>query len=315
MKSYLILLLHVICLTGMQQPPKKKSLVNKIVSLFTGSVVESSTVYATHPEPNDIMPPRPNYNPHSLAKVTIHPPTPEEKEKYKKEAAERDAKLLEIAKTTIAHHPEKIDEPHPDFYNQPLLFVSVQNDSRLEITRLLLINGANIHLKRTSSNVTPLFSAVTQCAVETVKELIARKADLKSDNFLHILCNDAFDRLYAEWPAKRLTLWTILLDAGVDPNEKDTSNNTCLHKLVCRSFRDYINESFITKPETKEIFLEQRKSLIALLLDRGLDPHAKNKDDKTALEYATQNSYSLPAQGEPQLIEFVQNKISTKKTG
>lgn len=318
MKKYFIFLMCIISLAAMERPPHKPSVLkrfaSKIGSLFSGSASEASVVHDPHPHPDDIMPYRQNLS-YNLRNLTISPPTPEQKEKYKKEAAESDAKLLAAAKAIIAHHPEKIDEPHPDFYNQPLLFRSVQNDSGLEVTKMLLNNGANIHIQQPNSNVTPLFTAVIDCAIETVKELIARKADLKSHNFLHILCNDAFDRLYPEWPAKRLALWTALLDAGIDPNEKNTDNNTCLYKLLHKPYKDFLIESFTENPETKGIFIEQRKSLIALLLERGLDLKAKNKDDKTALEYATQNVYSLPARGEPELIEFVQNIISTKKIG
>jgi hypothetical protein len=319
MKKYYITLIYTFSLAAMERPPQKPSvlsrLASKISSLFSGSVSETS-VHA-HPYEHDVMPHRPNrnYNHNNIRNLTMTPATPEQKEKYKKEAAESDAKLLAATEAIIAHHPEKIDAPHPEFYNQPLLFRSVQSDSRLEVTKMLLNHGANIHIKRPGSNVTPLFTAVFDCSIETVKELITRKTDLSGHNFLHTLCYHAFDRLYPEWPAKRLALWTVLLDAGIDPNEKDSDNNTCLYNLLHRPYKEFFEKTFIENPETKVIFIQQRKSLIALLLERGLNPETKNKDDKTALEYATQNVYSLPARGEPELIEFVQNKITSKKIG
>lgn len=316
MKKYFIFLMYTISLAAMERPPRKPSVLkrfaSKIGSLFSGSASEASVVHDPHPHPDDIMPYRPNLS-YNLRSLTISPLTPEQKEKHKKEAAESNAKLLAAAKAIIAHHPEKINEPHPDFYNEPLIFRSVQDDSCLEITKMLLNNGANIHIQRPNSNLTPLFVALIDTAIETVKELISRKADFKSPHFLHILCNDAFDRVYPEWPAKRLALWTVLLDAGIDPNEKDSDNNTCLYSLLHKPYEEYFEKYFTENPQTKEIFIQQRKSLIALLLERGLDLKSKNKDDKTALEYATQNIYSLPARGEPELIEFVQNIISTKK--
>ncbi len=300
MKKYFIFLMCIISLAAMERPPKKHSIVTRILDSIISCVGEARPGGYVEGDRPAI-----NYG-------TIAPLTHEQKEKSKKEVTESDAKLLAAAQTLIVHNPGKINEPHPDF-GQPLLFRSVQNDSRLEVTKMLLNHGANIHIKFPGSNVTPLFTAVIDCAIDTVKELIARKADLKSHNFLHVLCDDAFDRLYPEWPAKRLALWTVLLDAGIDPNEKDSDNNTCLYDLLHKPHRDYFEKFFTENPEKKEIFIQQRKSLIALLLERGLDPKAKNKDDETALEYATQNVYSLPARGERELIEFVQNIISTKK--
>ncbi len=309
-----ILLFCVFSLSAMEGPPRKSSALRTLTNALRSfcccgdqSVSESTAVAHIHTVSDVPYSPPP--------KLCMPEYTPEEIEKMKKKAKEREVedhqKLLNIVRTIIATAPEKINDPHPDYYNQPLLFTSVNRDSRLEITKMLLSNGANINLTCPNSNATPLVTAIIEHQVETVKELISNGADCKNRNLLHMLGDGVFDRLYSEWPAQRIRLWTVLLDAGVDPNEKDNRNSTCLHALLCQSFKDYINEQFIKKPETKEIFFDQRKALIALLLERGLDPESRNNKGQTALESGIRDSYSPYC---PELVDFLKEKMTESKS-
>lgn len=313
----IILLLCTFSLSAMDRPPQKRSIIkkltNKVTSLFTKKASDPFPFYA-HPNDEDLMPERPNYRHNDLRHMSIAPLSPDEIKKYKKKAAEREqtthAQLLEAVNTLISTQPDKINEPHPD-YHKPLLFESVIVDSRLDITKKLLTHGAHVNVRH--DNITPLFTAAVLHEIETVKELIASGAELKSLNLFDVLCDGIcdgiHDRLFPEWTKKRISLFNLLLDAGIDPNEKESMNhNTCLYNLLL--INETVRDIAENNPKKQDIFLAQRKALITLLLERGLNPQEKNNKGQTAIQYVNSSLRSLVC---PELITFLQNTMVLKK--
>ena len=121
----------------------------------------------------------------------------------------------------------------------------------VECLRALIERGADINAQ-CDVGVTLLMEASIYGNVKCVKELLQRGVDLSIRSNrgwtpLHCICYWSND-----YNGEHLTCVEALLDAGIDPDAKDSQGRTALiiaHKEACTEIIDFINNyGPITKP-------------------------------------------------------------------
>ena len=133
-------------------------------------------------------------------------------------------------------------------------------EGRLEITRLLIENGAHVN-EKTNDGRTPLIIATKSRSVEIVQLLIDHGADVMTKDEL-------------EWTALHHAVFVgagevaeLLIESGADVGIKGASSRTPLH---CAAVRE-------------------REDIVRLLLENGANVKVKSSDDKTPLDLAERN--------------------------
>lgn len=195
----------------------------------------------------------------------------------------------------------------PEFKSQTLATVAAEHNYHQPILTMIFSHGANPNAPDAWKR-TPLEAAVsTQCA-QNITFLISRGAKIGSLKLLHKLCNPSQDALKPGKVARVKTL-RALLAAGVDPNETEDQGSTVLEFLLryCCG-----RKSFWKTPDAEQLnqlFLQQRKDMITILLDAGLQPHKTNNAGKSALDL----TQTYPTQYHPELIDFLKSEIQKRE--
>jgi ankyrin repeat protein len=155
----------------------------------------------------------------------------------------------------------------------PLYIASGYKDN-IEMTKLLIENGADINL-RTKNNASVLHNAVGEGNYDTIKYLLEKGAEV------NICLTDGGTPLHSAAAIARPDLVKLLLDYGADVNARDNrrniqsrvlwpSKNTPLHRAV-----EQANNSEVVK----------------ILIAKGSDIYAQNSAGKTPLDLAIEHKY------------------------
>ncbi|GEM_PF-1703140 len=171
----------------------------------------------------------------------------------------------------------------------PLYWVA--KGGRKEFAELLLTKGANVKAKN-DGGVTPLHWAAAHGHTEIVEVLLAKGADV------HAKENNGWTPLHSAAYYGRKEVAELLLAKGADINAKDNVGSTPLNQAIHPPPRqppaDQVssptNAFFDAYPDYKEI--------IELLLSKGADPNAKNKDNESPLDV-------VKARGDKTLADFL----------
>jgi len=130
-------------------------------------------------------------------------------------------------------------------------------EGRLEITRLLIENGADVN-EKTNDGRTPLIIATKGRSIEIVQLLLDHGADVTAQDEL-------------EWSALHYAMFVgagevaeVLIETGADVEIKGASGRTPLHCAAVHG----------------------REDIVRLLLEKGANFKAKCSEDKTPLELA-----------------------------
>lgn len=103
---------------------------------------------------------------------------------------------------------------------------------RLDVVRLLVEAGANLEIKHSRYETTPLITAVERGRPEIVQFLIDSGADvhvkLEGDTLLALVVKQAVSWKQTERKLKYMDIIQILIQAGVDVNIKDFSGRTVI---------------------------------------------------------------------------------------
>ena len=167
------------------------------------------------------------------------------------------------------------------------------------IARLLLERGVDVNARRKDS-LTSLHMAAYKGRVEIVQVLINHGAntmleDEEGETALHILSRGGYDSQEQGVRTARL-----LLERGVDVNARDKDGFTSLHEAALHGMAEVaqvlLDHGANAKLETEEgetalhivsrgkyNSQEQGVSIVRLLLDRGVDVNARDKDSFTSL--------------------------------
>uniref|UniRef100_A0AAT9UR03 Ankyrin repeat containing protein n=1 Tax=Apapanepox virus TaxID=3049969 RepID=A0AAT9UR03_9POXV len=162
-------------------------------------------------------------------------------------------------------------------------------NGNLELTKLLMANGADITLKY--NNFTVFEVAALSSNVDVVKEIVRTCGYNKHSN---ILCSVS--------RRGHIRMIKYLLDIGMNVNIKDTSylRNTPLHRAVIKNHIEIVDMliSYGAIVDAKNrigntpLMYASNPCIVKLLLEKGADPNTSNDNGFTPLHTAV-NTHSL----------------------
>lgn len=167
---------------------------------------------------------------------------------------------VEVMKILI-DHGANIHLTNPLNGNTALHLASYHNQR--EIIKLLLDNGADINVKNKHDEI-PLHMALYNTSVPTIQFLLDHGADVTILNKL-----GTTSLVYSIGCMAGYSCAIMILDHGADVNQRCRNGMTALHYAVLANFHD----------------------MVKLLLERGADPDILDHKDKTALIYAAERKF------------------------
>ena len=195
--------------------------------------------------------------------------------------------LLSLVQSRVANN-KSLDEPltEDSSLTTPLHRAAV-DDVYLPITLSLLEHNANPNKADDKGN-TPLHFATKHISLDNIRVLLERNANPNiSDKFertpLYLICAAENDTGDGNKARKRVLAATFLVQAGANPNIKSLGE-TPLHALIGSPFHRYTFQAHLMNAKEYEIFMNNRKELIKLILDNGGDLSITNSRDLTPLQ-------------------------------
>lgn len=194
-----------------------------------------------------------------------------------------------------------------------ILTLAAGHKCRQHIIEFAIDHGANPDLPD-KNGITPLKQAIKSLCPSNVRYLIQKGATFCHDKtLLPEICSPFSDVNSKKATRKRVELLHLFLQYGADPNtthlDPKLPHAPCLLSyLLCHfQFGIPLAKKY---PENYPIFLDQRKQMIVVLLQAGLNPFKKDEQGKTDW----QKIVELKKEYDPQLFEFAEQKIrkSTK---
>lgn len=157
------------------------------------------------------------------------------------------------------------------------------------VAEILIDQGGDVNGHKEYAS--PLFWAVRHNRVKTAKVLIDNGADvnLRSKNGQTVLFASA-----------RVKMTEFLLENGADPGIRDSLENTSLHligtkhmhKEAIRTIIDFDGYPGSPQPDTvTQEAIQEQLGVAKLLIDHGADPKSRNRDGKTALDFANESGF------------------------
>lgn len=245
--------------------------------------------------------------------LPLPPATTKQERKTHKEI--KNQKLMHYAQQMVAQK-ENLDNQlcEYDFESHTLLTAAASHKYHQDVIQFALSHGAHINAPNKSGN-TPLEVAVRAKCFSNVSYLFAHGATLGNQKMLSTICSPAWDEIAPSSTYRRVATLKALLHGGADPNEINLKYQIhctpCLLSFLLCHFYGRIN--FGAKgPEYQEryhCFLDQRKQMIGILLDAGLNPFKKDEAGKNDWEKIVE----LKDKYDSNLFEFAKNEIEKKQ--
>lgn len=155
-----------------------------------------------------------------------------------------------------------INGPQSGYTTKSPLILAIDK-KELQLVELLIELGADINMKVGNGKVTALSKAVYLGDLETIKILVKHGADIKT----RIFSDSTNLLLYAVENKKTEEVITYLLNSGLDPNEKNSSNQTTL-SLAEKNLKELNQTIKYTSPANRDA-IRRHKRIIKLLKQYG----------------------------------------------
>lgn len=240
---------------------------------------------------------------------TIMPP----KDQIKKRNRQNAQKLMERAQTMRAECTSLNSFIDFDWQQgATILTLASGHKCRQHIIEFAIDHGANPDLAN-KSGITPLKQAIESLCLSNVRYLIQKGATFCHDKtLLAKICSPFFDVVRTKATRKRVELLHLFLQYGADPNtthlDPTIPHTPCLLSyLLCHfQFGIPLAKKY---PQNYPIFIDQRKQMIMVLLQAGLNPLKKDEQGKTDW----QKIVELKDEYDPKLFDFAEEQIQKGK--
>ncbi|CAN5193151.1 hypothetical protein BH09DEP1_BH09DEP1_4940 [soil metagenome] len=243
---------------------------------------------------------------------------PSTKKERKASKKQENQKLMQYAHQMVGR-AEDLNNPltflHSFTYNT-LLTAAASHKCHQNIAQFALDNGADINAPDKSGN-TPLKKAVTAKCAQNISYLIGRGAHL-NHKLLQTICSPIWDEIAPSSTRRRLATLNTLLACGANPNESDSlvrngnPNEFFWGTILSCLLTPFAGRLTLEGKDDQNhaaIFIDQRQQMIRILLDRGLDPFAK--DDKAISDWS--KIIQAKDKYHRNLFEFTQKEIEKRK--
>ncbi len=262
------------------------------------STSESSVFEPYEHQPSEYVTPAPAALPHM-------PSAQEIKEQHKKDAQ----RLMELAQHMIKNG-ENLDSSinfHHYLSKTTILVEAAGHKRRHPILALALAHGANPNLAN-ESGITPLSKTIEHHCVANADYLLQHGATFEQ-SLLPKLCSPFSDICTPKSVHKRVAMLNLFLQKGADPNApvpdlQVPAIASILSYLLC-NFHFGIDLKSKNK-ESYALFLEQRKQMITILLQNGLNPFKKDHQGKTEWEKILESRSDFYNE---ELFDFAQQEV------
>lgn len=193
-----------------------------------------------------------------------------------------------------------------------ILTLAAGHKCRQHIIEFAINHGANPDLAN-KAGITPLRQAIRSLCPASAFCLILKGATHTHDKtLLPELCSPLSDAIAPKSTRKRVEMLNLFLQTGVDPNTQHLDPKIpfmpcLLSYLLCRF--QFAIELAINNPESYLDFLDQRKQMITILLQAGLNPFKKDAQGKTDWQKIVEQKN----QYDQNLFNFAHEQIQKKK--
>jgi len=193
-----------------------------------------------------------------------------------------------------------------------ILTLAAGHKCRQHIIEFAIDHGANPDLAN-KSGITPLKQAIESLCLSNVRYLIQKGATFCHDKtLLAKICSPFCDVNRTKATRKRVELLHLFLQYGADPNtthlDPTIPHTPCLLSYLLCHFQ-YGIPLAKKYPQNYPIFLDQRKQMIMVLLQAGLNPLKKDEQGKTDW----QKIVELKDEYDPKLFDFAEEQIQKGK--
>jgi hypothetical protein len=191
-----------------------------------------------------------------------------------------------------------------------ILTLAAGHKCRQHIIEFAINHGENPDLAN-KSGITPLKQTIRSLCASNAFCLILKGSTL-DQTLLAELCSPLSDVVGLKSTRKRVAMLNLFLQTGADPNTHHLDPRIqflpcLLSYLLCHfQFGIPLAKEY---PQNYPIFLDQRKQMIMVLLQAGLNPLKKDEQGKTDW----QKIVELKDEYDPELFDFAHEQIQKRK--
>lgn len=224
------------------------------------------------------------------------------------------ATLLALTHTILAQKKDlNVPLKEGPFAGCTILTVAAQHRAFKDVLMLALKGGADPNMPD-GNKKTPAIVAVSHMCTTSFKRLVKSNAQILGQGLVQEICNPLHDTLNIKQAMKRIEMLKSILNQCPNPESKkqlahetDRHENTALYHLLWTidPFRNSATAAQTHSEQQRAIFYMQRKKMIRLLLDAGLEVEQKNREGFNAVE----NINAHPHLKDVELMGFLMEQV------
>jgi hypothetical protein len=232
------------------------------------------------------------------------------KQECKEKRTQQHATLLALTQATLAQKKDlNVPIKEVEFAGCTILTAAAQHRAFKDILMLALNAGADPNMPD-GNKKTPALVAVSHLCTTSFKCVVKSNAQILGQGLVQEICNRLHDTLNMKQAMKRVQMLKCILNQSPNPESKkqlareiDEHENTALYHLLWTidPFRNSATTQKTYTEHQRAIFYMQRKKMIRMLLDAGLEVEQKNREGLSAVE----NINVHPHLKDTQLIGFL----------
>jgi len=242
------------------------------------------------------------------------------KQEYKAKRAQQYATLLAMTQAILAQKKDlNVPIKEGEFAGCTILTAAAQHRAFKDILMLALNAGADPKMPD-GNKKTPAIVAVSNLCTTSFKCLVKSNAQIMGQGLIQEICNRLHDTLNLKQAMKRIEMLECILNQCPNPESKkqlahetDGHENTALYHLLWTidPFRNSATAAQTHSVQQRAIFYMQRKKMIRILLNAGLEVKQKNREGLNAVD----NINAHPHLKDVELMGFLMAQVQKDTTG